>query len=282
MGIHLNLAVLLREMAAEHRLAGRVVMLGEQSLDFDPAGFAGDAAAAESATGSPAGRFFRYLGFTDAQSIDIDNSEGADNLLDLNVDVTPQALVGQYDLVLNGGTLEHVFHVPNALAHVSRLLRPDGVVVHVLPCNNWVEHGFYQFSPTLMFDYYNAAGFACLESMLIRFVPASPGQWTVRCAWPGQLGQGLAGALDGAIYLHLFAGRRGAHVELNPRPWQRLYVEPGSGTVTCAIAHVGSNHSSSIAASATRSHRWQTCTSSPGRCGRIHIALGRIMVPAKH
>jgi SAM-dependent methyltransferase len=231
-GIHLNLAVLLREMAAEHQLAGRVVMLGEQTLDFDPTGFASAATTAETTTRSPAERFFRYLGFSDAASIDIDidGGEGADHLLDLNVDVTPQMLVEQFDLVLNGGTLEHVFHVPNALAHVSRLLRPDGVVVHVLPCNNWVEHGFYQFSPTLMFDYYNAAGFTCLESMLIRFLPACPGCWTMRCAWPGQLGQGLAGTLDGAIYLHLFAARRGKHVEVLPRSQQRLYAGPENET----------------------------------------------------
>jgi SAM-dependent methyltransferase len=217
-------------MAAKHRLAGRVVMLGEQALDFDPTEFAGDATTAENTSRSAAGRFFRYLGFSDAQSIDIDGSEGADTLLDLNVDVTPQALLGQFDLVLNGGTLEHVFHVPNALAHVSRLLRPDGVAVHVLPCNNWVEHGFYQFSPTLMFDYYRAAGFTCLESMLIRFLPACPGHWSVRCAWPGQMGHGLAGALDGAIYLHVYAARRGAHVETLPRPRQRLYATPENET----------------------------------------------------
>jgi SAM-dependent methyltransferase len=229
-GIHLNLAILLQELAAKHKLAGRVVMLGEQTLDFDPKEFAGDATTAENTTRSAAGRLFRYLGFSDAQSIDIDDSEGADTLLDLNNDETPQALLGQFDLVLNGGTLEHVFHVPNALAHITRLLRPDGVAVHVLPCNNWVEHGFYQFSPTLMSDYYDAAGFTCLESALIRYLPASSGHWTVCCAWPGQLGQGLAGALDGAVYLHLFAARRGPKVEIHPRPRQRLYAGPESGT----------------------------------------------------
>ena len=36
MGIHLNLAVLLREIVSRHRLGRRVATLGEQWLSFDP------------------------------------------------------------------------------------------------------------------------------------------------------------------------------------------------------------------------------------------------------
>ena len=74
---------------------------------------------------------------------------------DLNEDELPERLVSRFDAVFNGGTLEHVFHVPNALTSITRMLRPGGVVVHVVPCNGWVNHGFYQISPTLMFDYYD-------------------------------------------------------------------------------------------------------------------------------
>jgi SAM-dependent methyltransferase len=227
MGIHLNLAVLLAEIARHHRLGGRVVTLGEQSLTFDPERVAlgavpvlGGAAPSQ----SPAARLFARLGFAATESVDIDGAGGATHLFDLNLPDTPATLSGKFDLVFNGGTLEHVFHLPNALANVSRMMREGGVALHVLPCNNWVDHGFYQFSPCLMFDYYRAAGFEVLESMLLAYVPEQPDRWLVRCASPGLFGAGLAGALDDALYLHLFAARRGARVALYPVPIQTPYA----------------------------------------------------------
>jgi hypothetical protein len=229
MGIHLNLAVLLREIVSHHRLGRRVATLGEQWLSFDPEQIAPLPGAptfcgAVIAQQSPAARFFARLGFAATESVDIDGSGGATHLFDLNLSDTPPALVGKFNLVFNGGTLEHVFHLPNALANVSRMLGEDGVALHVLPCHNWVDHGFYQFSPCLMFDYYRAAGFECLESILLGYAPEQPDRWLVRCAWPGLFGAGMAGALDDGLYLHLFAARRGASVTLNPMPIQAPYV----------------------------------------------------------
>ena len=228
MGIHLNLAVLVREVACRHRVAGRVATLGEQWLSFDPEQIAplpGATASPRRVTAkqSPAAKFFARLGFAAVESIDIDGCEGATYLFDLNRADTPAGLTGKFDLVFNGGTLEHVFHLPNALANVSRMLGAGGVAIHILPCNNWVDHGYYQFSPCLMFDYYRAAGFECLESMLLGYSSGQPDRWLVRCAWPGLLGAGLAGALDDGVYLHLFAARRGTAISLNPLPIQALY-----------------------------------------------------------
>ena len=228
MGIHLNLAVLLREIASRHRLGGRVATLGEQWLSFDPEQIAPLPGAAVSraqamAQQSPAARFFARLGFAAMESVDMDGSEDATHLFDLNLADTPTALVGKFDLVFNGGTLEHVFHLPNALANVSRMLCTGGVVLHILPCNNWVDHGFYQFSPCLMFEYYRAAGFECLESMLLDYSAEEPDRWLVRCAPFGFFGEGTAGALDDRIYLHLFAARRGRAIALYPSPIQALY-----------------------------------------------------------
>ena len=128
--------------------------------------------------------YFERLGFSALQALDISDFEGADHIFDLNEDDLPEHLANRFDAVFNGGTLEHVFHVPNALASITRMLRPGGVVIHVVPCNGWVNHGFYQISPTLMFDYYEAAGFEPLESAMVSrrldepkngpFVPSLP------------------------------------------------------------------------------------------------------------
>jgi hypothetical protein len=50
-----------------------------------------------------------------------------------------------------------------------RLAKIGGRVIHHVPINNWVDHGFYQFSPTLFFDFYQANGFDDL-SMTFHFI----------------------------------------------------------------------------------------------------------------
>lgn len=102
---------------------------------------------------------FLAFGFERVTRIDIDEYELADAIVDLNSSETPAHLVASFDTVMDFGTLEHVFHVPHAMAHLSRLLRPCGRIVHMLPASNCVEHGFYSFSPTFIRDYYAASGF---------------------------------------------------------------------------------------------------------------------------
>ena len=38
-------------------------------------------------------------------------------------------------------------------------LKPGGRIIHMSPANNYANHGFYQFSPTLYADYYRANRF---------------------------------------------------------------------------------------------------------------------------
>ncbi len=101
---------------------------------------------------------FGVLGIGPLHALDRSAEEGADIVHDLNRPVPPD-LHERFGLVVDGGTLEHVFDVRHALGSVVRMLRPGGRVVHVSPVNNFANHGFYQFSPTLFFDYYEANGF---------------------------------------------------------------------------------------------------------------------------
>jgi hypothetical protein len=232
MGIHLNLAVILHEAAGRHGLGGRVCTMGEQNVAFgldelarvlDPVPAPLSNRSAPPPSRFAASEFFACLGFLAAESIDVSAREGATHIFDLNSDELAAPLRDRYDLVLNGGTLEHVFHVPNALTNMTRMLRPRGAIVHVLPCHNWVDHGFYQFSPTLMFDYYGAAGFEVLESILVSYSRHADGEWLIDPAPAGSLGSGLAGSLDDRTYLHIFMARRSDAVEERPRPTQSLY-----------------------------------------------------------
>lgn len=101
---------------------------------------------------------FRMLGYAAVESIDVYAAESPTHVLDLNRPL-PASLLDRFDLVYDGGTTEHCFSVPDVLGNAARLLRKGGRIIHHLPLNNWVDHGFYQFSPTLFFDFYGANGF---------------------------------------------------------------------------------------------------------------------------
>jgi SAM-dependent methyltransferase len=65
----------------------------------------------------------------------------------------------QFDIVVDSGTLEHIFDTRAALMNLGRMLRPGGRAIHMTPCNNFANHGFFQISPTLLIDYYHANAF---------------------------------------------------------------------------------------------------------------------------
>jgi SAM-dependent methyltransferase len=108
---------------------------------------------------------FTIFGYSSVESIDYYPDENPTYVLDLNQAVPPD-LHSQYDLVYDGGTMEHCFNSAVFLQNTVKLLRPGGIVIHHVPMNNWVNHGFYQFSPTLFFDYYSTNGFTDLQMII--------------------------------------------------------------------------------------------------------------------
>lgn len=84
-------------------------------------------------------------------SLDASDYEQAAIVHDMN---TPLAPAETYSVVLDLGTLEHVFNVPVAFDNVARLASPGARIMHVLPANNFAGHGFYQFSPEFFFQIY--------------------------------------------------------------------------------------------------------------------------------
>ena len=93
----------------------------------------------------------------------IDLHGGADALkLDLN---EPVDLGRRFDLVINFGTIEHVFNVARALQTVHDHTRPGGLMLHGMPLSGWVDHGFYSFNSTFYFDLARANGYG-VESVL--------------------------------------------------------------------------------------------------------------------
>ncbi|MFN8218804.1 MAG: hypothetical protein U0S12_01555 [Fimbriimonadales bacterium] len=94
--------------------------------------------------------FFEFLGAQTVDSMDASDYEHATHVHDLNLPL-PVELKGRFSLVYDGGTLEHVFHFPQAIKNAMELVEVGGHFVGVTVCNNYVGHGFYQFSPELFF-----------------------------------------------------------------------------------------------------------------------------------
>ncbi|MDR0809925.1 MAG: methyltransferase domain-containing protein [Gemmobacter sp.] len=95
----------------------------------------------------------RRLGFGEMESMDFSDYEGATILHDLNKPV-PEALHGQFDFIFDGGTIEHVFDVPQALRNAFLMLKPGGRFVSANGMNGWLAHGLYQFSPELVWTFW--------------------------------------------------------------------------------------------------------------------------------
>jgi hypothetical protein len=94
--------------------------------------------------------FFRFLGAKETASVDRSDFEGATLLHDFN-ERFPENVRGHFDLVVDGGTLEHIFNYPAALRNCLELPRVGGHFVTITPASGQMGHGFYQFSPELFF-----------------------------------------------------------------------------------------------------------------------------------
>jgi hypothetical protein len=106
-------------------------------------------------------------GIENIDSMDCSDYEGANIIFDLNkpVSVNPHSCC--YDLVIDGGTLEHVYNVSNAINNMNCMVAEGGIIYHMLPCSGWVNHGFYSFSPCFFEDtYVNESGFELIENFL--------------------------------------------------------------------------------------------------------------------
>jgi hypothetical protein len=94
--------------------------------------------------------FLAALGAQEIRAMDSSGYEGAEIIHDLNEPV-PDEFHERFTLLFDGGSLEHVFNVPVALASYMELVEVGGHVIILTSCNNYSGHGMYQFSPELFF-----------------------------------------------------------------------------------------------------------------------------------
>jgi hypothetical protein len=197
--------------------------LGVQNLRPVPEVVAACLSAAGLTAGPLQAPFYQRLGFEAEESIDISDFEGCTHVFDLNVHGVPAALAERFDAVYNGGTLEHVFDLRAGLRNVFELLREGGIAIHAGPANGWVDHGFYQFSPTLLLDYYFANRFDILETRLIQTHPGNPDAALVHSYTPGAF-DGRSQDDFGGQWLFYATFRKRLGSTWDAIPQQRVYT----------------------------------------------------------
>src|SRR6202158_2716900 len=141
--------------------------------------------------------FFHLLAFDEVASCAVSAYENATFQIDLNFPVVPD-LHDRFDVIFDGGTMEHVFNVPAVLANIHAMLKVGGRVIHVAPSSNMIDHGFYSFSPILFCDYYRANLYSLLSVNLFEFVSWAS-QWTVYDCLSGTLDNRLGRTANGKM-----------------------------------------------------------------------------------
>lgn len=164
MGVDCTLFKQLVELSTRFQPKGRTLMLGRHDFKIEPQ-FAKLYERQLRAAGIEARRFdylqedgfsetlFRKLGFGEIETMDFASYEGPSIEQDLNLPV-PKKLHNQFDFIFDGGTIEHVFNVPQALMNVYYMLKPGGRFISANGMNGWTGHGMYQFSPELVWTFW--------------------------------------------------------------------------------------------------------------------------------
>ncbi len=180
--------------------------------------------------------FLRLLGAVHTDSIDASDYEGASRVLDLNQPVPPD-LDGAFTVVLDAGTLEHVFDFPRAIRSCMQMVQPGGHLLSVTAANNMTGHGFYQFSPELFYRVLSESNGFAVRRVLV--TETSSSRW-YEVADPAVVGARVQLRTFRPTYLCVVAQRLAVKPIFDTVPQQSDYVtrwnEAGEGISPRATA----------------------------------------------
>jgi hypothetical protein len=155
-----------------------VLMIGRQDLNVYPAKMASvlERAGLPCETFKAAGKetqysepLFQSLGARKIFSLDASDFEGAEFVHDLNQPIRAEWRE-RFNVVYDGGTLEHVFNFPVALQNCMEMVKVGGRLFVHTGTNNWCGHGFYQLSPELFYRALSRENGFEVERMIVHAV----------------------------------------------------------------------------------------------------------------
>ena len=180
----------------------------------------------------------RHLGARDVHALDYSSYQSPTHIHDMNEPVI-ESMNEQYTVVLDGGSLEHVFNFPVAIRNCMEMLAVGGHYLAITPANNFFGHGFYQFSPELYFTVLSQENGYHVERMIAFEEVERPTWYTVKS--PREAGGRVTLSNAKPVYLLVIA-RRVAKIPIFQKPpvqsdyaalWNAATVEarePKAGT----------------------------------------------------
>lgn len=176
MGINTSIATLLSRAREQGTSFRNTLTIGRQSMAVPAADLArlvakfglDDANPDAVATAEWADDFLRQcLGADTVTSMDYSDYQSASLVHDLNQPV-PAEWQEQFDAVIDGGTIEHIFDIRQTLANYMTMVKVGGSLFVAAPANNLCGHGFYQFSPEFFYRVFSSEnGFRVRDMVLI-------------------------------------------------------------------------------------------------------------------
>ncbi len=126
---------------------------------------------------------FTLLGARQVSSVDASNYERATHIHDFNQSL-PASLANRSSVVHDGGTIEHVFNIPQAFKNCMEMVRIGGHFIQVTGANNYMGHGFWQFCPELIYRIFSREnGFQIKAVLMHEPIAMRPGAGTSFGAW---------------------------------------------------------------------------------------------------
>jgi len=160
-------------------MIGRQVFVGDVTPRWfqnilDRHGIKADASRILGAEGRYTEDFWRLLGAETVTSFDASTYEGSTVVHDLNMPIE-NSHKGRFTMVIDGGTIEHVFDPKRAVQNCMEMLSQGGHFLGVMAGNSLLGHGFYQFSPEWAYRVFSAEnGFRVRSVMLCEIGFYSP------------------------------------------------------------------------------------------------------------
>lgn len=172
---------------------------------------------------------YRHFGARELSILDGSAYEGAGLIHDLNRKL-PTELENRFDCLIDGGSLEHVFNVPEALASYMKMVRIGGHVILLdMPATNLCGHGFYQFSPALFWQVFSKVyGFEVVEMIVSETHPFATFR---RVRNPAEIGRRVELVHDRPCHLHVIARKVASFPGFSTAfPIQEDYSQSWGGT----------------------------------------------------
>lgn len=166
--------------------------------------------------------FFEMMGIKDYYDIDKFDYEKPQILHDLNTPISAE-LYDKFNLIIDSGTIEHIFDVRQVMENIARMCKEGGWVVHITPSSNFVDHGFFSFSPCFFYDFYRVNGFDDFTCYVLQL---NVNNYLDPCYYiEYHYGMNLHGLIQpNKEILVFFAARKTAKVESVVIPTQGIYA----------------------------------------------------------